>query len=172
MVKQKKRSNRPWGRGYAKIYLNFKENIKLLWRMNLLKLRAVNFNWRWRIMETDMVQRAHPKDFDDRFKNKLVVLQMCSGSLDTLARESSRQWQDSYPLTMSCPHVDEIKIYPHLSLSLRKLMIQYRSTVGTRKSYSSVSHGLANQVRWVQWFFNHPAGMSYLYWLGLSVNWG
>ena len=61
-------------------------------------------------METDSIEifgaKEHNlKDFDVTIpKNKLVVFAGVSGSgksslvFDTLARESSRQWQDSYPL--------------------------------------------------------------------------
>lgn len=120
------------------------------------------------------------KDFDVTIpKNKLVVFAGVSGSgksslvFDTLARESSRQWQDSYPLFLrnklphyERPHVDEIKnLPPSIVVDQKALRTNTRSTVGTAMDIAPLIRLLFSRVGQpsaggsMAYSFNHPAGM-------------
>lgn len=112
-------------------------------------------------------------------KNQLVVFAGVSGSgksslvFDTIAAESSRQWQTNYPLFVrnKMPHyerpkVDAIKnLTPSVVVNQKPLGASSRSTVGTvidvapllRLLFSRVGKPSAGGS--MAYSFNHPAGM-------------
>ncbi|EFQ56882.1 ATP-binding cassette domain-containing protein [Streptococcus downei] len=112
-------------------------------------------------------------------KNKLVVFAGVSGSgksslvFDTLARESSRQWQDSYPLFLrnklphyDRPQVDDIKnLPPSIVVNQKSLGTNTRSTVGTAMDIAPLVRLLFSRIGQpsaggsMAYSFNHPAGM-------------
>ena len=144
-------------------------------------------------METDSIEifgaKEHNlKDFDVTIpKNKLVVFAGVSGSgksslvFDTLARESSRQWQDSYPLFLrnklphyERPHVDEIKnLPPSIVVNQKALRTNTRSTVGTAMDIAPLIRLLFSRVGQpsaggsMAYSFNHLQGCV-LFVLGLG----
>ncbi len=112
-------------------------------------------------------------------KGKLVVLAGVSGSgksslaFDTIAVESSRQWQTSYPLYLrnKMPHyerpkVDEIhNLTPSIVVDQKTIGVNNRSTVGTaidvapliRLLFSRIGEPSAGGS--MAYSFNHPLGM-------------
>lgn len=112
-------------------------------------------------------------------KGKLVVLAGISGSgksslaFDTIAVESSRQWQTSYPLYLrnKMPHyerpkVDEIhNLTPVIVVDQKAIGVSSRSTVGTaidaapliRLLFSRIGKPSAGGS--MAYSFNHPLGM-------------
>ena len=112
-------------------------------------------------------------------KGKLVVFAGVSGSgksslaFDTIATESSREWQQSYPLFLrnKMPHydrpkVDEIKnLTPAIVVDQRALGSNSRSTVGTAVDVAPLMRLLFSRVGTpsaggsMAYSFNHPAGM-------------
>ena len=112
-------------------------------------------------------------------KDKLVVFAGVSGSgksslaFDTIAVESSREWQQSYPLFLrnKMPHydrpkVDEIRnLTPAIVVDQHAIGANSRSTVGTavdvapllRLLFSRVGNPSAGGS--MSYSFNHPAGM-------------
>lgn len=112
-------------------------------------------------------------------KNKLVVFAGVSGSgksslvFDTLAVESSRQWQSSYPLFLrnkmshyDRPEVTEIRnLTPSIIIDQKAIGNNSRSTVGTaidaapllRLLFSRVGKPSAGGS--MAYSFNHPSGM-------------
>ena len=112
-------------------------------------------------------------------KNKLVVFAGVSGSgksslvFDTIARESSRQWQDSYPLFVlnklphfDRPQVDEIRqLPPSIVIDQKSLGTNVRSAVGTAMDISPLIRLLFSRVGVpsaggsMAYNSNHPEGM-------------
>ena len=112
-------------------------------------------------------------------KGKLVVFAGVSGSgksslaFDTIAVESSREWQQSYPLFLrnKMPHydrpkVDEIKnLTPAIVVDQHSLGSNSRSTVGTAVDVAPLMRLLFSRVGQpsaggsMAYSFNHPAGM-------------
>ena len=112
-------------------------------------------------------------------KGKLVVFAGVSGSgksslaFDTVAVESNREWQQSYPLYLrnKMPHYDRPKVDEILNLTPAIVVDQHaigtnaRSTVGTavdvapllRLLFSRVGNPSAGGS--MAYSFNHPAGM-------------
>ena len=112
-------------------------------------------------------------------KDKLVMFAGVSGSgksslaFDTIAVESSREWQQSYPLFLrnKMPHydrpkVDEIRnLTPAIVVDQHAIGANSRSTVGTavdvapllRLLFSRVGNPSAGGS--MAYSFNHPAGM-------------
>ena len=112
-------------------------------------------------------------------KGKLVVFAGVSGSgksslaFDTIAVESAREWQQSYPLFLrnKMPHydrpkVDEIRnLIPAIVVDQHAVGVTSRSTVGTavdaapliRLLFSRV--GVPSAGGSMAYSFNHPAGM-------------
>ena len=112
-------------------------------------------------------------------KGKLVVFAGVSGSgksslaFDTVAVESNREWQQSYPLYLrnKMPHYDRPKVDEILNLTPAIIVDQHaiganaRSTVGTavdvapllRLLFSRVGNPSAGGS--MAYSFNHPAGM-------------
>lgn len=112
-------------------------------------------------------------------KGKLVVLAGVSGSgksslaFDTIAVESARQWQTSYPLYLrnKMPHyerpkVDEIhNLTPAVVVDQKAIGVSSRSTVGTavdvapliRLLFSRIGEPSAGGA--MAYSFNHPLGM-------------
>lgn len=112
-------------------------------------------------------------------KNKLVVIAGVSGSgksslaFDTIAVESSRQWQASYPLYLrnrmpryERPAVDRIRnLTPSIVVDQKVVGANSRSTVGTvtdiaplmRLLFSRVGRPSAGAA--LCYSFNHPLGM-------------
>lgn len=112
-------------------------------------------------------------------KGKLVVLAGVSGSgksslaFDTIAVESARQWQTSYPLYLrnKMPHyerpkVDEIRsLTPAIVVDQKAFGVSSRSTVGTaidaapliRLLFSRIGEPSAGGA--MAYSFNHPLGM-------------
>ena len=112
-------------------------------------------------------------------KGKLVVFAGVSGSgksslaFDTVAVESEREWQQSYPLFLrnKMPHydrpkVDEIKnLTPAIVVDQHSLGSNSRSTVGTAVDVAPLMRLLFSRVGKpsaggsMAYSFNHPAGM-------------
>lgn len=112
-------------------------------------------------------------------KGKLVVFAGVSGSgksslaFDTIAVESSREWQQSYPLFLrnKMPHydrpkVDEIRnLTPAIVVDQRAIGATSRSTVGTAADVAPLMRLLFSRVGEpsaggsMAYSFNHPAGM-------------
>jgi excinuclease UvrABC ATPase subunit len=112
-------------------------------------------------------------------KGKLVVFAGVSGSgksslaFDTIAVESSREWQQSYPLYLrnKMPHydrpkVDEIRnLTPAIVIDQHALGANSRSTVGTAVDAAPLLRLLFSRVGQpsaggsMAYSFNHPAGM-------------
>ena len=112
-------------------------------------------------------------------KGKLVVFAGVSGSgksslaFDTVAVESEREWQQSYPLFLrnKMPHydrpkVDEIKnLTPAIVVDQHSLGSNSRSTVGTAVDVAPLLRLLFSRVGKpsaggsMAYSFNHPAGM-------------
>ena len=112
-------------------------------------------------------------------KGKLVVFAGVSGSgksslaFDTVAVESSREWQQSYPLFLrnKMPHydrpkVDEIRnLTPAIVVDQRAVGANARSTVGTAVDVAPLMRLLFSRVGEpsaggsMAYSFNHPAGM-------------
>ena len=112
-------------------------------------------------------------------KGKLVVFAGVSGSgksslaFDTIATESSREWQQSYPLFLrnKMPHydrpkVDEIRnLTPAIIVDQHALGANSRSTVGTAVDVAPLMRLLFSRVGnpsaggSMAYSFNHPAGM-------------
>lgn len=112
-------------------------------------------------------------------KGKLVVFAGVSGSgksslaFDTIAVESSREWQQSYPLYLrnKMPHydrpkVDEIRnLTPAIVIDQHVLGANSRSTVGTAVDAAPLLRLLFSRVGQpsaggsMAYSFNHPAGM-------------
>ncbi len=112
-------------------------------------------------------------------KGKLVVLAGISGSgksslaFDTIAVESTRQWQTSYPLYLrnkmphyERPRVDEIhNLTPTIVVDQKAIGVSSRSTVGTavdaapliRLLFSRIGEPSAGGS--MAYSFNHPLGM-------------
>ncbi len=112
-------------------------------------------------------------------KGKLVVFAGVSGSgksslaFDTIAVESNREWQQSYPLFLrnKMPHydrpkVDEIRnLTPAIVVDQRAIGATSRSTVGTAVDVAPLLRLLFSRVGQpgaggsMAYSFNHPAGM-------------
>ncbi len=112
-------------------------------------------------------------------KGKLVVFAGISGSgksslaFDTVAVESSREWQQSYPLFLrnKMPHydrpkVDEIRnLTPAIVVDQHAIGTNTRSTVGTAVDAAPLMRLLFSRVGEpsaggsMAYSFNHPAGM-------------
>ena len=112
-------------------------------------------------------------------KNKLVVFAGVSGSgksslaFDTLANESSREWQSSYPMFLrnKMPHyrkpkADSIQnLTPSIVVDQRTLGANARSTVGTAVDTAPLIRLLFSRIGTpsaggsMSYSFNHPAGM-------------
>lgn len=112
-------------------------------------------------------------------KNQLVVFAGLSGSgksslvFETLARESSRQWQDSYPLFLrnKMPHydrpdVDDIRnLPPSIVVDQKGFGSNSRSTVGSLMDLSPLLRLLFSRIGQpsaggsMAYSPNHPAGM-------------
>ena len=112
-------------------------------------------------------------------KGKLVVFAGVSGSgksslaFDTVAVESSREWQQSYPLFLrnKMPHydrpkVDEIRnLTPAIVVDQHAIGATSRSTVGTAVDVAPLLRLLFSRVGQpsaggsMAYSFNHPAGM-------------
>ena len=112
-------------------------------------------------------------------KGKLVVFAGVSGSgksslaFDTVAVESSREWQQSYPLFLrnKMPHydrpkVDEIRnLTPAIVVDQHAIGATSRSTVGTAVDVAPLMRLLFSRVGEpsaggsMSYSFNHPAGM-------------
>lgn len=112
-------------------------------------------------------------------KNKLVVFAGVSGSgksslaFDTVAVESNREWQQSYPLFLrnKMPHydrpkVDEIRnLTPAIVVDQHAIGANARSTVGTAVDVAPLMRLLFSRVGnpsaggSMAYSFNHPAGM-------------
>ena len=112
-------------------------------------------------------------------KGKLVVFAGVSGSgkssiaFDTVAVESSREWQQSYPLFLrnKMPHyerpkVDEIRnLTPAIVVDQHAIGANARSTVGTAVDVAPLMRLLFSRVGnpsaggSMAYSFNHPAGM-------------
>ena len=112
-------------------------------------------------------------------KGKLVVFAGVSGSgksslaFDTVAVESSREWQQSYPLFLrnKMPHydrpkVDEIRnLTPAIVVDQHAIGATSRSTVGTAVDVAPLMRLLFSRVGEpsaggsMAYSFNHPAGM-------------
>ncbi len=112
-------------------------------------------------------------------KGKLVAFAGVSGSgksslaFDTIAVESSRQWQQSYPLYVrnkmphyDRPHVDEIRnLTPAIVVDQYAIGGNARSTVGTAIDVAPLMRLLFSRVGQLSaggsmsYSFNHPAGM-------------
>ena len=112
-------------------------------------------------------------------KGKLVVFAGVSGSgksslaFDTIAVESSREWQQSYPLFLrnKMPHydrpkVDEIRnLTPAIIVDQHAIGATSRSTVGTAVDVAPLMRLLFSRVGVpsaggsMAYSFNHPAGM-------------
>lgn len=112
-------------------------------------------------------------------KGKLVVFAGVSGSgksslaFDTVAVESEREWQQSYPLFVrnKMPHydrpkVDEIRnLTPAIVVDQRAIGSSSRSTVGTATDVAPLLRLLFSRVGQpsaggsMAYSFNHPAGM-------------
>lgn len=112
-------------------------------------------------------------------KNKLVVFAGVSGSgksslaFDTIAVESSQEWQQSYPffLRNKMPHydrpkVDEIRnLTPAIVVDQHAIGASSRSTVGTAVDVAPLLRLLFSRVGEpsaggsMAYSFNHPAGM-------------
>ena len=112
-------------------------------------------------------------------KGKLVVFAGVSGSgksslaFDTVAVESSREWQQSYPLFLrnKMPHydrpkVDEIRnLTPAIVVDQHAIGASSRSTVGTAVDVAPLLRLLFSRVGQpsaggsMAYSFNHPAGM-------------
>ena len=112
-------------------------------------------------------------------KGKLVVFAGVSGSgksslaFDTIAVESSREWQQSYPLFLrnKMPHydrpkVDEIRnLTPAIVVDQHAIGTTSRSTVGTAVDVAPLMRLLFSRVGnpsaggSMAYSFNHPAGM-------------
>ena len=112
-------------------------------------------------------------------KGKLVVFAGVSGSgksslaFDTVAVESEREWQQSYPLFLrnrmphyDRPKVDEIRnLTPAIVVDQRPIGSSSRSTVGTAVDVAPLLRLLFSRVGVpsaggsMAYSFNHPAGM-------------
>lgn len=112
-------------------------------------------------------------------KGKLVVFAGVSGSgksslaFDTVAVESEREWQQSYPLFLrnrmphyDRPKVDEIRnLTPAIVVDQRPIGSTSRSTVGTAVDVAPLLRLLFSRVGQpsaggsMAYSFNHPAGM-------------
>ena len=112
-------------------------------------------------------------------KGKLVVFAGVSGSgksslaFDTVAVESSREWQQSYPLFLrnkmlhyDRPKVDEIRnLTPAIVVDQHAIGANSRSTVGTAVDVAPLMRLLFSRVGEpsaggsMAYSFNHPAGM-------------
>ena len=112
-------------------------------------------------------------------KGKLVVFAGISGSgksslaFDTVAVESEREWQQSYPLFLrnkmphyDRPRVDEIRnLTPAIVVDQRPIGANSRSTVGTAVDVAPLLRLLFSRVGQpsaggsMAYSFNHPAGM-------------
>ncbi len=112
-------------------------------------------------------------------KGKLVVFAGVSGSgksslvFDTLAVESEREWQQSYPMFLrnkmphyERPRVDEIRnLTPAIVVDQRPIGSNSRSTVGTSVDVAPLLRLLFSRVGQpsaggsMAYSFNHPAGM-------------
>ena len=112
-------------------------------------------------------------------KGKLVAFAGVSGSgksslaFDTIARESARQWQASYPLYLrnkmphyERPHVDElVNLTPAIMVDQKPLGAGARSTVGTAVDVAPLMRLLFSRCGEpsaggsMAYSFNHPAGM-------------
>ena len=112
-------------------------------------------------------------------KGKMVVFAGISGSgksslaFDTVAVESNREWQQSYPLFLrnKMPHydrpkVDEIRnLTPAIVVDQRAIGANSRSTVGTAVDVAPLLRLLFSRVGVpsaggsMAYSFNHPAGM-------------
>ena len=112
-------------------------------------------------------------------KGKLVVFAGVSGSgksslaFDTIAVESSREWQQSYPLFLrnKMPHYDRPKVdeignlTPAIVVDQRAIGATSRSTVGTAVDVAPLMRLLFSRVGEpsaggsMAYSFNHPAGM-------------
>lgn len=112
-------------------------------------------------------------------KGKLVVFAGVSGSgksslaFDTVAAESEREWQQSYPLFLrnkmphrDRPRVDEIRnLTPAIVVDQHPIGASSRSTVGTAVDVAPLLRLLFSRVGQpsaggsMAYSFNHPAGM-------------
>ena len=112
-------------------------------------------------------------------KGKLVAFSGVSGSgksslaFDTIARESARQWQASYPLFhrnkmphYERPHADElVNLTPAIVVDQKPLGAGARSTVGTAVDVAPLIRLLFSRCGEpsaggsMAYSFNHPAGM-------------
>lgn len=112
-------------------------------------------------------------------KGKLVVLAGVSGSgksslaFDTIAVESARQWQTSYPLYLrnkmphyERPRVDEIhNLTPSIVVDQKAIGVSSRSTVGTAVDAAPLIRLLFSRIGKpsaggsMAYSFNHPLGM-------------
>ena len=112
-------------------------------------------------------------------KGRLVVFAGVSGSgksslaFDTVAVESNREWQQSYPLFLrnKMPHYDRPKVdqirnlTPAIVVDQRALGATSRSTVGTAVDVAPLMRLLFSRVGQpsaggsMAYSFNHPAGM-------------
>ena len=112
-------------------------------------------------------------------KNKLVVFCGVSGSgksslvFETLAKESSRQWQNSYPLFIrnKMPHYERPKIQeihnltPSIIVDQKMIGMNSRSTVGTALDVAPLLRLLFSRIGKpsaggsMAYSFNHPLGM-------------
>ena len=112
-------------------------------------------------------------------KGKLVIFAGVSGSgksslaFDTVAVESEREWQQSYPLFLrnrmphyDRPRVDEIRnLTPAIVVDQRPIGANSRSTVGTAVDAAPLLRLLFSRVGQpsaggsMAYSFNHPAGM-------------
>ena len=111
-------------------------------------------------------------------KGRLVAFVGVSGSgksslaFDTIARESSRQWQDNYPLFLrnkmphyERPHVDDLRgLTPAVVVDQKPLGAGSRSTVGTAVDVAPLLRLLFSRCGEpsaggsMAYSFNHPAG--------------
>ena len=120
------------------------------------------------------------KGFDIEIpKNKLVVFAGVSGSgksslvFETIANESAREWQSSYPLFLrnKMPHYDRPKVdrienlTPAIIINQKSFGASSRSTVGTAIDVAPLIRllfsrcGVPSAGGSMAYSFNHPAGM-------------
>ena len=125
-------------------------------------------------------QENNLKGFDIEIpKNELVVFSGVSGSgksslvFDTIANESAREWQSSYPLFLrnKMPHYDRPKVdrienlTPAIIIDQKSFGASSRSTVGTAIDVAPLVRllfsrcGVPSAGGSMAYSFNHPAGM-------------
>ena len=125
-------------------------------------------------------QENNLKGFDIEIpKNELVVFAGVSGSgksslvFDTIANESAREWQSSYPLFLrnKMPHYDRPKVdrienlTPAIIIDQKVFGASSRSTVGTAIDVAPLIRllfsrcGVPSAGGSMAYSFNHPAGM-------------